>query len=294
MGALAEQLVHAVRRENGSALRALVSPVHGLIARTSIEGPSVRYDHTKPGRRAGRSRGFDINAGVVVSASDHEGRERLLRYCARPALSLERLTRLPDGRVAYALRKPWGRQTHRVMDPTTFLARLAALVPPPRHPLVRFHGVFAPHSAWRRKVVPPAAPAAPSRCAAGSASGGSLRTTEAAREQPAAAQGRDARGSGAAAQRTPGAKSLSRPEPATATEQSRFSFGRIDWAALLKRVYDVDALACSCGGRLRFIALILEREVAQNLLQSLDLPSDPPPIARARSPDLRDPIPSEQ
>jgi hypothetical protein len=30
-----------------------------------------------------------------------------------------------------------------------FMARLAALVPPPRRPLVRYHGVFAPHSPWR-------------------------------------------------------------------------------------------------------------------------------------------------
>ena len=38
------------------------------------------------------------------------------------------------------------------------MARLAALVPPPRHPLIRFHGVFAPHSSWRAGVVPHPAP----------------------------------------------------------------------------------------------------------------------------------------
>jgi hypothetical protein len=100
-------------------------------------------------RRGGHVRGFDVHAGVVVSASDREGRERLLRYCARPPLSLERLTVLGDGRIAYAIRKPWGNETHRVMSPLQFLARLAALIPPPRHPLIRFYGVFAPHSSWR-------------------------------------------------------------------------------------------------------------------------------------------------
>ena len=35
-----------------------------------------------------------------------------------------------------------------------FLRKLAALVPPPRGHLVRFHGVFAPHSSFRRKVIP--------------------------------------------------------------------------------------------------------------------------------------------
>jgi hypothetical protein len=133
------------RQDSRSALDACLEGSLGLGELTALPGGGISHDDltlpvpTKPPRRAGRSRGFDINAGVIVSASDHEGRERLLRYCARPALSLERLTRLADGRVAYALRKPWGRQTHRVMDPATFLARLAALVPPPRHPLVRFH-----------------------------------------------------------------------------------------------------------------------------------------------------------
>jgi hypothetical protein len=52
-----------------------------------------------------------------------------------------------DGRVAYQLQRPWRRgETHRVMDPVELLARLSALIPPPRHPLLRFHGVLAPHS----------------------------------------------------------------------------------------------------------------------------------------------------
>jgi hypothetical protein len=64
---------------------------------------------------------------------------------------------------------------------------------------------------------------------------------------------------------------------------------RIDWAELLKRIYDVDALACPCGGRLRFIALILDADTATALLQSLGRDASIPPIARARSPDLVDP-----
>jgi hypothetical protein len=70
---------------------------------------------------------------------------------------------LPDGRVAYALKKPGRRgATHRVMEPLELMARLAALVPPPWHPLTRFHGVLAPHHAWRSSVVllgpPPRSP----------------------------------------------------------------------------------------------------------------------------------------
>jgi hypothetical protein len=52
---------------------------------------------------------------------------------------------------------------------------------------------------------------------------------------------------------------------------------RIDWAELLKRIYDVDAVACPCGGRLRLIALILDEELACEILDSLGLPPRAPP-----------------
>ncbi len=121
----------------------------------SFEAEFAVVAHSPPVSRhvARASRGFDIHAGVSVPEQDREGRERLLRYCARPPLSLERLSVLADGRVAYRIKNPRGKQTHRVTSPIQFLARLCALIPPPRHPLVRFHGVFAPHSAWRPHVV---------------------------------------------------------------------------------------------------------------------------------------------
>ncbi len=41
--------------------------------------------------------GFSIHAGVTVHAADKDGRERLMRYCARPALSMERMSETSDG-----------------------------------------------------------------------------------------------------------------------------------------------------------------------------------------------------
>ncbi len=38
--------------------------------------------------------------------------------------------------------------------PTEFLRKLSMLIPPPRRHLVRFHGVFAPNSGWRKQIVP--------------------------------------------------------------------------------------------------------------------------------------------
>jgi hypothetical protein len=47
-----------------------------------------------------------------------------------------------------------GRGKHRVMTAMEFMARLSAIIAPPRYPLVRYGGVLAPRSAWRRHVVP--------------------------------------------------------------------------------------------------------------------------------------------
>ncbi len=105
--------------------------------------------------QVGEFGGFSVHAGVTVHAADKDGRERLLRYCARPALSMDRISETKEGLVAYRLRHAQkGRATHRVMTPVEFLARLAALTPPLRHPLLRYFGVFGPHSSWRKLCVP--------------------------------------------------------------------------------------------------------------------------------------------
>jgi hypothetical protein len=98
--------------------------------------------------------GWNLHAGVAIPAGDDLGRERLLRYGARPPLALDRLRRLRDGRVAYRVKYSRTGSKYRVMAPLEVLARLAALIPPPRYPLVRFHGVLGPRSSWRKDVVP--------------------------------------------------------------------------------------------------------------------------------------------
>jgi hypothetical protein len=249
---------------------------------------------SKSDRRGGHSRGFDVHAGVVVSASDRVGRERLLRYCARPPLSLERLSVLPDGRIAYAIRKPWGNETHRVMQPVQFLARLAALIPPPRHPLIRFYGVFAPHSSWRTKVVP-----TPSGCdgdGCGACRAAPSTVPASATAPPLVSGTRPASIANAHPCAPPAAPAcVAAIGPVRAAPHAlRVPSARIDWAELLKRIYDVDALACPCGGRLQFVALILDEEPAREILDSLGLPSRAPPVARARAPDWVDPFPDDE
>jgi hypothetical protein len=60
---------------------------------------------------------------------------------------------------------------------------------------------------------------------------------------------------------------------------------RIDWATLLRRSFAVDVLECPrCHGRLRVLAVITERAAARRVLAHLGVPTDYPPLARARDP----------
>jgi len=59
---------------------------------------------------------------------------------------------------------------------------------------------------------------------------------------------------------------------------------RLDWAALLARVFAIDVLRCSeCGGRRRVLAFLTDRAVVAKILVHLGLPIHPPPVAPARA-----------
>ena len=103
--------------------------------------------------------GFNLHAGVSVPAGDTETLERLARYVARSPVANERLHERPDGRIALDFHHRWrDGTTGIVLDPLDLIGRLAALVPPPRQNLVRYHGAYASASPLRPRVIgqPPA------------------------------------------------------------------------------------------------------------------------------------------
>ena len=107
-----------------------------------------------PGSLCAEVDGFSLHAGVLVAADDREPLEHLCRYVARPPFAAERLKWSRHGRVLYELRKPWrDGTTHVVFEPEELVARLAALVPPPRMHQQTYHGVLASASSWRDEVV---------------------------------------------------------------------------------------------------------------------------------------------
>ena len=96
---------------------------------------------------------FDLHA--KQAARDRAGLERLARYVLRAPLAQGRLELEPDGRILLQMKRSWrDGTTGMVFEPLDFLAKLTALVPYPRTNILRFHGVYAPHSALRRTVVP--------------------------------------------------------------------------------------------------------------------------------------------
>jgi hypothetical protein len=107
------------------------------------------------GRRTARREGFSLHADVAVPARRRDQLERLVRYLVRPPLAQERLTESTSGQLLSRFRRAWSDgSTALLLDPLALLERLAALVPPPRRPLLAYHGLLAPRSAWRAALVP--------------------------------------------------------------------------------------------------------------------------------------------
>jgi len=116
-------------------------------------GHSITY-RVAVGPRAGQ-KVFSLQTVPVREDEPREKLERLTRYVSRPPVALERLDLTAQGQVRYRLKTPYrDGTTHIVLEPLDFIARLAALVPPPRVHLRRFHGVFAAHAALRGTVTP--------------------------------------------------------------------------------------------------------------------------------------------
>ena len=207
----------------------------------------------------GHSGGFSVHAGVRVAGQHSAGRERLLRYCARPMFAGEWLLWTGGGtQVRY--RQPWAAlQGHRPaqqpqqrtielrLSASEFLDRVAAFIPQPRKHRHRYFGVLAPNSPWRALVA-------------------------------------------ANACRNPGAGSKA-PRPKTVRTDSGASRAghpaRYLWAQLLAHIYGVFPLKCSgCGGRIRLVGFITEPATVRQILEHVGEPTIALAITPARSPPL--------
>jgi hypothetical protein len=214
--------------------------------RIATAGFEEEFASKKSGHRCANLSGFSLHANVGIPARARHQLEMLCRYVARPPIAMERLSKLPDGRVIYQLRHKWHNgATHMIFEPLDLIGKLAALVPPPRFNLIRYQGVLAPASRLRSSVVPSAA-----------IDEEKGNTAHSAKHQP----------------------DNSEQQPETKAPHPR----NYCWAELMKRVFGFDVLKCSaCGGRMRILCAINPPDAIRKILECLGLPSKPPPISTA-------------
>jgi hypothetical protein len=244
--------------------------------------------------------GFSLHAHTCVAPRDRERLEALCRYAARLAVSESRLAELPDGRIGYARKRRFADGTTAVvMTNAVLMERLCALVPPPRKHLVTYHGVLAPASGLRPKVVPRQTAAgeeegagAAAGCRHG-AGGGGVRQVAGADNAATPAT------SAAAAVRRQHAERRARARLRVPHRGSRRRSHRqrLPWADLLRRVFGIDVLVCpKCAGPRRVLAAIHDPAAIARVLAALGLTAagvDPagcraPPAAQGDAADEGD------
>ena len=226
---------------------------------------------------------------------------RACRYGARPPFSLERFRKLPRGRIGYRIKKArGGRAKLLVLTPIELLARIAALIPPPRYPLVRYHGVLAPRSSWRKAVIPRPPEIEGTREQKKRHEHGKGASPNGQREGDAHSSRRDDDANRLPKRRAHAASGASdfpatylAPNVIAVRHWERLRGGmllatapRIPWSVLLRRTFDVDVLECAkCHGRLRVFGAVDDPALVRALLEELSIPTrNAPAQARARDP----------
>jgi len=126
-------------------------PVRRIGAGFGHEGEAPRLT----GPRCASVHGFSLHANTQIPAHRRDQLERLMRYTARGAVSLERLQEDANGDLIYIFTHPWADGTTGIrLAPLELLEKLAALVPLPHVHLVRYGGCLAPHSHLREAIRP--------------------------------------------------------------------------------------------------------------------------------------------
>jgi hypothetical protein len=205
---------------------------------------------TPKGRLCAEHWGFNLHAATRGHGNDKQGKEHLCRYILRPPLANDRLHLLPGNKVELAFKRPWSDGTAAiVLHALALIARLAAIVPPPRRHTTRYFGVLSSHSALRPLIVPTAVPAEQQQAPA------------APHAEPATADTAKAPA----------------PKP---TRTSKY----IPWRELLRRTFGIDLRCLRCHGDLRLIALVKEEATIAKILGAMGLHTMPPLLASARAP----------
>ena len=179
--------------------------------------------------------GFSVHVGKPVSAEDAAALERLGRYGARAPVSMERVFLERDGRVKYLTPPdPRSGATHVHFDPLDWIHALVRQIPEPRMHMTRYQGAYANR----------------------------VRRLYRAAPEPKAPSGEDVQGGEAGGEGTGACSSDALTSDLSEREKRR----RASWARMIRRIYEVDPLACGCGGELKIVSVILDPAVIDRIL----------------------------
>jgi hypothetical protein len=161
-GVIGEQdLYDPMSDENPLLAGMTAASVRGMIATGDRAGLPVRRVLSDPARGVRISplcyvsRGFSLHAARRIEAHDREGLEQLCSYVTRPPLAAGSLEKISDDKYVFKMKCSWDDGTrYLILSGHELLEKLAGIVPPPRSHTTRYHGLLAPHSTQRAKVVP--------------------------------------------------------------------------------------------------------------------------------------------
>ena len=186
--------------------------------------------------------GMSLHAATTVDGRDRKRLGRVCKYLLRPPFAHDAVHLLPDGRVRLDLPRK-GRFVD--MTPQQFLAKLAALVPPPHANLVHYAGCFANRHHLRPRVVPvPLVDTRPPH---------QLRLFD-----------------------FEGTPLLPAPQP----KLDPPCMHRRSWSHLLARIFAIDIETCPCGGRLKIVQVVLDPDQIALHLHGARAPPPAPPLGQ--------------
>jgi hypothetical protein len=144
---------HAAAGLEANAIAEVQAQVRWRLLRAFVRRGLLPDDDAQAMAQWAHGGGVSVDASVRIAAADRAGRERLLRYCARPPLALDRRCERDAEHLLYESAKtgPGGTGPLR-LTPLQLLDRLAAPVPPPRVHRHRYFGVLAPNAPLRAAV----------------------------------------------------------------------------------------------------------------------------------------------
>jgi len=186
------------------------------------------------------SGGFNLHARQSIGAGDRAGLERLCRYLLRPPLAQKRLRILPDGSVYLGLKRAWGDGTQAFQFEPVEFLARLAALVPQPRGHTTRFHGVFAPNARLRDAVVP----------------------EVAKSEPEdCGHGDGTRGQ-------------------EGGDSGGSQAGRMSWARLLKKVFQIDVLECPrCGSGMQRIAFVTAAASIRKILRAVGLPADSPEIS---------------